>query len=215
MKRWSGPLAAVLLVLAGCASDRDPLPEVATAAVTPDWRTVATAADRHRLREWRTAWTRALRKARASGYTSSIAIEGPLLDPDAAIDWAMPPSGPYQCRVVKMGAQAQGLLDYVSYPPFACRIDAENGLTRFVKLTGSQRPIGLMFPNPPNRMVFLGTLQLGDETLTLEYGRDRTRDLAALVERIGERRWRLVFPYPRFESLIDVMEIIPNASVHG
>jgi hypothetical protein len=28
-------------------------------------------------------------------------------------------------------------------------------------------------------------------------------------ERIGERRWRIVFPYPHFESLADVIELTP------
>jgi hypothetical protein len=59
-------------------------------------------------------------------------------------------------------------------------------------------------------MVFLGTLQLGDEPGVLKYGHDRERDMAGLLERIGDRRWRLVFPYPAFESTIDVLELIPN-----
>jgi hypothetical protein len=33
--------------------------------------------------------------------------------------------------------------------------------------------------------------------------------MAGLVERIGARRWRLVLPYPRFESTLDVIEIVP------
>ena len=216
IRKWPlAMLAALPLPLAGCASDDDPLPEVAAAPVAPDWRVVATPADRSRLREWRTAWTRALTAARTGGYASSLTVEGALLNPDAAIEWQAPPIGLYQCRTVKMGAKADGLLAYVSYPPFDCRIEVQNGLLRFTKLTGSQRPIGLIFPSPPNRMVFLGTLQLGDERLTFEYGRDRTRNLAAHVERIGERRWRLVFPYPHFESLIDIMEIVPKAEARG
>jgi hypothetical protein len=58
-------------------------------------------------------------------------------------------------------------------------------------------------------MVFLGTLQLADERGVFRYGHDAERDLAGLVERIGPRRWRLILPYPRFESLLDVIEILP------
>jgi hypothetical protein len=61
-------------------------------------------------------------------------------------------------------------------------------------------------------MVFLGTLQLGDEQRALQYGRDRERDMAGVVERIGERRWRLVLPYPHFESTIDIVELVPADS---
>ena len=80
----------------------------------------------------------------------------------------------------------------------------------FAKLTGSQRPIGMFLPFPgQQRMVFLGTLQLGDEQRALQYGRDRERDMAGVVERIGDNRWRLVLPYPAFESTLDVIELVP------
>jgi hypothetical protein len=58
-------------------------------------------------------------------------------------------------------------------------------------------------------MVFLGTLQLGDEQAVLRYGHDRERAVAGWLERIGDRRWRLVFPYPAFESVVDVLELVP------
>jgi hypothetical protein len=101
------------------------------------------------------------------------------------------------------------MLDYVAYPAFDCRIRAEDGLVSFAKLNGSQRPVGLLLPYTGNRKIFLGTLLLGDETRALEYGRDRERDLVAVVERIDDYRWRLVFPYPHFESTIDIVELVP------
>ncbi|HWH22237.1 MAG TPA: DUF4893 domain-containing protein [Allosphingosinicella sp.] len=52
-------------------------------------------------------------------------------------------------------------------------------------------------------------MQLSDETGSFAYGHDRDRDMAAILERIGERRWRLVFPYPHFESRLDVIELAP------
>ncbi len=82
----------------------------------------------------------------------------------------------------------------------------------FAKLSGSQRPLGLFLPYVGQRMVFLGTLQLGDERRSLDYGEDRERDMAAVVERLGPRQWRMVFPYPHFESTVDVLELVPRAS---
>jgi hypothetical protein len=101
------------------------------------------------------------------------------------------------------------MLDYVAYPAFDCRVRIEGGLMSFAKLSGSQRPLGLFLPDTARRMVFLGTLQLGDERRALEYGRDRERDMAAVVERVGERRWRVVFPFPHFESMVDIIELVP------
>jgi hypothetical protein len=59
-------------------------------------------------------------------------------------------------------------------------------------------------------MIFLGTLQFGDEGLAYRYSWDRERDMVGLLERIGDHRWRLVFPHPHFESLLDVIELVPN-----
>ena len=50
---------------------------------------------------------------------------------------------------------------------------------------------------------------LGDETRAMRYGIDPGRDMAGAVERIGPRKWRLILPYPRFESTLDVVELIP------
>ena len=205
------PLCAAAAVLAGCGSGSGNQ-EVAEAAALPDWRSIATSSDRHRLREWRTAWVEALGMAQASGHGEALAKEGTLLEPDAALAWQDPPPGVYRCRTIKMGGQSEAMLDYIAYPWFDCRIRMENGLMSFTKLSGSQRPIGLLLPYAGQRMVFLGTLQLGDEIRALQYGRDTERDMAGIIERIGEEKWRLVFPYPHFESTIDILELVPKSA---
>jgi hypothetical protein len=200
-------VAVLLIALPACAMMR-PAREVITRP-TSDWRGVATSADRERLREWRTAFTKALAKARAAGHGAQIDSEGVLLEPDAALGAPPIPNGNYRCRVIKLGAKAEGMLDYVAYPAFQCRIRQENGRQAFAKLTGSQRHVGLIFPGDTLRQVMLGTLVLGDETRAMQYGRDADRDVAGFVERIGPDRWRLVLPYPHFESLTDVIELTP------
>jgi uncharacterized protein DUF4893 len=201
--------ALTAFALAACAPDRVG-PETAVPAAQ-NWRSVATANDRERLRGWRAAWVRGLAGAQAGGHAAEVAAEGVLLEPDAALAAAAPPPGDYRCRTIKVGAKSQGLLDYVAYPHFACRLGpaAADGTLAFVKSTGSQRPAGRLFRESDRRMIFLGTLQLGDEQGILRYGHDEERDLIAVLERIGERRWRLVFPYPHFESIVDVIELIP------
>ncbi|WP_374577078.1 DUF4893 domain-containing protein [Phenylobacterium sp. J367] len=39
------------------------------------------------------------------------------------------------------------------------------------------------------------------------YGRDPERDQVGVVERIGERTWRLVLPFPKQESTLDLIEL--------
>ncbi|MFL6801794.1 MAG: DUF4893 domain-containing protein [Sphingomicrobium sp.] len=198
----------LLVILSGCGvvrSSAGMVPEW-----TRDWRQVATEHDRERLRDWRKSFTDALAAARTSGHSAEIAKEGALLDPDAALGGGPIPNATYACRVIKLGAKSQGMLDYVSYAPFVCRIGQERDLQGFAKLTGSQRPVGLIFPGDVMRQVFLGTLVLGDEREARQYGQDETRDTAGYVERIGPNRWRLVLPAPAFESELDVIELIPG-----
>jgi hypothetical protein len=194
-------LSVAVLSLAACATPRAALPE-------PGWQQAATNDDRQRLRDWRSAFTKALAQARATN-ASDVVREGKLLDPDAGVGGVPIPDGNYRCRTVKVGAKSQGMLNYVAYPFFRCRVEA-GAVQRFTKLTGSQRPLGMIYPADAMRQVFLGTILLGDETQGYQYGRDRDRDLAAWVERIGEQRWRMVFPYPHYESTLDVIELIPE-----
>ena len=196
------------LLFAACASEQTGPSGVVPAAES--WRGIATRFDRERVHKWRTAWVRALARARAGGHAAEIAGEGVLLEPDAALRGVAPPPGDYRCRVLKLGGQGEGSLAYIAYPSFDCRISAGSGAMDFVKLTGSQRPVGRLFADSDRRLVFLGTLQLGDEKGILRYGHDRQRDMIGLLERVGERRWRLAFPYPAFESTLDVIELLPK-----
>jgi hypothetical protein len=198
---------AILALLPACTALRP-----ASAVMHPqtrDWRAIATVHDRERLREWRSAFIAGLRAARISGRAADIAREGALLEPDAALAGPAIPNGAYRCRVIKLGAKSAGLLDFVSYPPFACRVRQERDLQGFAKLSGSQRQVGLIFPADALRHVFLGTLVLGDESRAMHYGRDRERDVAGFIERIGPSRWRLIMPRPHYESQIDVLELVP------
>ncbi|GAA4037276.1 hypothetical protein GCM10022281_17410 [Sphingomonas rosea] len=196
-----------LLALTACTPTERPT--AGPVAIASAWHTVATTQDRRRLRDWRPSFVEGLRQARAAGHGAEIDREGALLQPDAALGGGIP-NGNYRCRMTKLGARGAGMLPYIAYPSFACRIDQNGRLQQFAKLTGSQRQVGSIFAHDRLRSVFLGTLVLGDEQKALPYGADGDRDLAGWVERIGERRWRLVIPSPRFESLTDVVELVPQ-----
>lgn len=200
---------AALVALSGCALFGQHRHKAEAAAPPPDWRTIATPADRDRIARWRDGWMAALATAEPRNRLA-IGAEGALLQPDAALAGPAPPPGDYRCRTIKLGSQSPGGLDYIAYPAFTCRIAAEGDLLSFVKIDGSQRPMGMLLPGDNSRMIFLGTMMLGDETSALDYGRDAERDMAGALERVGPRRWRLVMPWPRWESTLDVMELVPK-----
>jgi hypothetical protein len=177
----------------------------------PNWRLMATEADRRRLRDWRDAWVEALAQARSEGHGAAIAAEGALLDPDVIVEDATLPPGDYLCRTLKLGSREPGLVPSFSAEAAApCRVGAIDTRMTFARLGGGQRPIGRLYPDNELRLIFLGTLQLTDEARAYQYGIDRDRDMIGLVQRIGERRWRLVLPRPAHESLLDVIELTPR-----
>lgn len=204
-------ILGLAIAVTGCTMIRQPAAMIPQP--TSDWRSVATDDDRERLRDWRSAFVGALTAARTGGYGADIAREGALLVPDAALAGPPIPDGDYRCRIIKIGSKGLGMLDYIAYPFFTCRIDTRTGANgtrrHFTKLTGSQRAMGVIFPDSAMRQILLGTLVFGDEGRALAYGVDETRDVAGMIERIGPNRWRMVMPSPHFESQLEVMELIP------
>lgn len=172
------------------------------------WRDVATERDRTRIRGWRRAWVEALAEARQHN-AAEVESAGALLEPDAGLSPPALPPGNYRCRTIKLGSQGNSDLNYIAYPWFTCRVARDGDTLSFRRLGGSQRPVGHIHAAGQRRMIFLGSLQLGDERRVLRYGTDADRDLAGIVERVGPRRWRLVFPRPTFESIVDVIELVP------
>lgn len=203
------PAAAALLAIGlttGCSVYRD-----ATATRPPSgwsWRKVMTTADADRIRQWRRAWDDALAPAKAAA-PAAIAADPKLFDPDVALATAMPPAGDYRCRTFKLGSQQPITQYFTAYPAGQCRITVQGKETHFVRLDGQQRPDGLIYMHTDARAMFIGVMVLGDETAPLRYGVDRKRDMIGYIERIDENRWRLVLPYPGFESKLDVIELTP------
>ncbi len=207
---------ATAAVLAACTPTLPPPPPPPLpaasggAGVLPDWRVSITSYDRDRLNRLSAAWDLALEQARRQNGSGDLASTGRLVDPTAALDGVAPPPGDYRCRTVKLGSQGGDAgLGYVVYGWFACRIEqTPNGL-KFSKLTGSQRPAGLLFPESGRRMVMLGSMALGNEPPANSYGQRPDRDMAAVLERIENRRWRLVIPWPHNESNLDLIDLVP------
>lgn len=203
MRRHAALAAAALIVAtSGGARAREP------AAI--DWRRVATLADRERMRGWREAWIEALARARTKPEDAAVIAADPaLFDPDRALPGPVPPLGNYRCRVIKLGARGTAMVEFTRYPDAVCAIAPRGGGTRFDVLGGPQRPTGTLYPDRDTRAIFIGTLVIGDERGAMTYGRDAARDQVGYVERVEERRWRLVLPRPRYESVLDVIEIVP------
>jgi len=179
---------------------------MAGAAHAERWQDIVTPSDADRLAKRDAAFADALAEVRASEYAGELAGNALLYDPKKRLDTPLPPAGKYLCATHKLGGQ---FLAFIAYPDFACAIYGTGARRQFVKLTGSQRPVGFIYADGKRNGVFLGSLMLGDDAALVPYGQDKERDLAGTVERIGKAHWRIVFPNPYYESTMDIIELRP------
>ena len=208
--------AALAAALSGCETTKPKLPpgvrptvEVGPPLASEAWKSVATAGDEDRIARLGLAWQEALADAQRSN-AGEVRREGKLLLPRAALPRPEPTPGSYNCRLIKLGKAAPGGKPYETFKPFFCYVEVEDELLTIVKQTGSQRPAGRLWKDDDaTRLIFLGSLALGNEDQPLAYGDDPKRDMAGVLERIGPFKWRLVIPWPQSTSKLDVFELTP------
>ena len=206
---------AALVLTAGCATQPKlppgarPSIEVGAPLKSDVWKQVATAADEDRIARLGLAWQEALADAR-KGFEGEIRKEGVLLRPRASLPRPAPTPGSYNCRLIKLGKATAKSVAFERFKPFFCYVEVEGDLLTIVKQTGSQRPAGRLWEDDdPTRLIFLGSLALGDSQPLVAYGDDPKRDMAGALDRIGPFRWRLVIPWPQSTSKLDVFELTP------
>lgn len=201
-------LAAPALSIAGCQTTGAPGPAQVAVEEPSGWRATASAADIDRLGRIAAAWTEALADARRAGFGKDVDAEGALLDPAAALPRPAPSPGSYMCRLVRLGSDGRGRA-FQAFKPFFCHVGVEGDLLSITKQTGTQRPGGYLWDDEGDRLVFLGSMALGDEEAPLPYGADPERDMIGVFERVAPLRFRLVVPWPQGSSKLDVFELVP------
>ncbi|MCY7398248.1 MAG: DUF4893 domain-containing protein [Sphingomonas bacterium] len=176
------------------------------------WTGVASVADRNRINRTALAWQAGLAEARTRGFRDSIRSEGKLLAAGGGLARPAPTPGSYSCRMVTLGRSAKRGPAYEKFKPFFCYVDVEGELFTIVKQTGSQRPAGRLWGDAvPTRLIFLGSLALGNVEEARAYGDDPRRDVAGVFERIAPFVWRLVIPFPQDGTKLQVFELTPVA----
>ena len=172
------------------------------------WQGIASAADQQRLANVSGAWAAGLADARKGGFATALRDDAELVKSNAALARPAPTPGSYRCRLVKLGGKPA----FEKFKPFFCYVEVDGNLLTIVKQTGSQRPAGRLWEDDnPTRLIFLGSLALGDEETPLAYGDNPKRDMAGILERTGPFRWRLVIPWPQDGSKLHAYELTPVA----
>ncbi len=209
-------LIAASLLASGCIVPKKvaPVGSSVTAVVSRGdaWTGVANIADRNRINRTPLAWQMGLAEARARGFGDPIRSEGKLLVSRGGLARPAPTPGSYSCRLVTLGRSTKRGPAFVKFKPFFCYVDLEGELFTIVKQTGSERPAGRLWEDQiPTRLIFLGSLALGNEEEARAYGDDPRRDVAGVFERIAPFVWRLVIPFPQDGTKLQVFELTPVA----
>ncbi|SIN87019.1 protein of unknown function [Parasphingorhabdus marina DSM 22363] len=194
-------IASAALIAAGSAAT--------TPVAEPDWRERATEADQKRVAGWREALTSGTEGAVAAGQSEKLTSRTPLFDPDAGLERSMMPAGLYHCSLTKLGGEPDRGLPYIAYPSFRCRVVRQGNRFQFTKLTGSQLTAGWIYQDGDRQSVYVGTAFYEYEDRAAAYGQSEKRDQVAVVHRIGNQRWRMIYPFPYYESVVNVMELTP------
>jgi hypothetical protein len=118
--------------------------------------------------------------------------------------------GTWRCRTIKLG----GMAPDVVYSWFTCRIGERDGALEFVKISGTQRLAGTLYPNETGGYVLLGALSAKGEPMHRYSGnseavgaRATPDDAVGVLEATGRGSARIELPYPVQESVFDVIEL--------
>jgi hypothetical protein len=104
-------------------------------------------------------------------------------------------------------SRGRGALSLVG--SFFCFISVEGRQLRFVRETGSPRPVGFLYEDSDDtRLVFVGTTAERRETSVPAYGDRLDRDVVGVMQRVGNFRYRLVLPW-RGDTPIELYELTP------
>ena len=200
------PLAMLAVAACQTLSPRPagaPRPSVTVEEPEP-WRQAASARDAAALDGLAARWEQALATARTAGLARRVAAEGALLVRGARLVRGAPVPGSYRCRSLRLGARK-----WTASPQGFCYVGAQGGqLSLATELRGLRVGGYLWELKGGERLVFLGAAVPAGAKSAPAYGDNPALDLAGLVERVGEFRYRLTLPEPAPGTGLTVVELI-------
>ncbi|WP_295813601.1 DUF4893 domain-containing protein [uncultured Nitratireductor sp.] len=157
--------------------------------------------DAARLDAYERMRTEAFEQAESGGTEADIALLDEIDERPKMTFGDFDLSGQWQCRTIKLGGPAP----LVVYDWFECSVSDDGSGWFLEKRTGSQRTQGRFFTDSDSRLIYLGSYFVnGDEAP--RYGAGRESDQVGYVFRDRDDGWRVEFPAPQRESVLDILE---------
>ncbi|MEP7454793.1 DUF4893 domain-containing protein [Phyllobacterium sp. SB3] len=164
---------------------------------------IITASDKARLESYETIKKQALDEAKTDGNAANVAELDKIFTAAALSfneDFDM--TGDWQCRTTKLGKTTP----LVIYSWFKCRVTDDGSGWMLEKISGSQRTKGRFFTESDTRLTYLGSGYIaGDQPK--KYGAGADTDEVGYTYKTSKDSFRIEFPAPARESLLDVLEL--------
>ena len=177
------------------------------------WTGVASAADRNRINRTALAWQAGLgRGAAPAAFARRSAAKAACSSVAAA--WRAPrrPRGRTAAGSSRSADRPSAARRSRSSSPSSATSTSRVSCSRSSSRPAASGPPGACGPTQiPTRLIFLGSLALGNEEEARAYGDDPRRDVAGVFERIAPFVWRLVIPFPQDGTKVQVFELTPVA----
>lgn len=162
-----------------------------------------TAGDKARLTDFDKVRAEAIAEAKKGGAPTDVkTLDAILAGKALSFSGKFDLTGNWQCRTIKLGGRPALTI----YGWFKCRVTDDGSGWRLEKLTGSQRTSGAFYTDSDTKLTYLGAGHYSDEK-PRRYRADPDRDEVAYAVRAGEKRVRLEFPSPKYESKFDIIEL--------
>ncbi|MGH6859487.1 MAG: DUF4893 domain-containing protein [Phyllobacterium sp.] len=162
-----------------------------------------TPSDRSRLDTYDETKSAAVEAAKAGGDPADVAqLEGMLAAPGLAFSEDFDLTGDWKCRVSKLGKN----LPLVTYGWFKCRITDDGSGWMLEKTSGSQRTKGRFYTESDKRLTYLGSGFVAGEQ-PKKYGAGVDSDEVGYAYRTAQDEFRIEFPAPARESLMDILQL--------
>ncbi len=162
-----------------------------------------TKSDQARLDKYEDTRTKAIDAARKGGGANDIKqLDTVLAKPNLAFGEEFDMVGNWKCRTIKLGKQPP----LVIYGWFKCRVSDDGSGWMLEKTSGSQRTKGRFYTESDKRLTYLGVGYIAGET-PKTYNAGPENDQVGYAYRTAPNAFRIEFPAPARESLMDILEL--------
>jgi hypothetical protein len=162
-----------------------------------------TKADQARLDKYEATKAKAVGEAVKSPVEADVKrLNDVLAKPQLAFNPPFDMVGDWKCRTTKLGNEPP----LVVYGWFKCRVTDDGAGWRLEKINGSQRTQGRFYTDSDKRLTYLGVGYVAGEK-PKPYGTGPENDQVGYAYRTSDNEFRIEFPAPEYESLMDILEL--------